>query len=108
MSRGADLISVGWQTLLDEHGVAAAYTPLVGPAVAITVLDNGTPEDIQQLAMQVDGVSRIVTATRTAITAAIGATVTIGATAYKVIAIRPRSEFAVDMMLGATVIAGAQ
>lgn len=107
MSRGADLIGVGWQTLLDEHGVAATYTPLVGSAASILVLDNGTPEDIAQLAMQVDGVSKIVTATRTAITAAIGATVTIGATSYRVIAIRPRSEFAVDMMLGATVIAGS-
>jgi hypothetical protein len=105
MSRASDLTTIGWETLLDEHGVAATYTPSGGAAASILVLDNGQPEDVQQLAMGVDGVARIVTATRTEITAAVGATVVIGGTTYYVIAIRPRSDQAVDLLLGATVVA---
>lgn len=108
MSRGATLVTLGWETLLAEHGIDATYTPAVGSPVALLVLDNGTPEDVQQLAMGVDGVARIVSATRTDITATVGDTVTIGATQYAVLAIRPRSDQAVDLLLGVTEIAGNQ
>ena len=108
MSRGRTLLDIGWDHLLDEHGLDATYTPAVGAPSALVVLDNGTPEDIAQLAMGVDGISRIVTLTRGTVTPAVNDTVTIAAVAYKVIAIRPRSDQALDLLLGASNIAGRQ
>lgn len=108
MSAGSDLLDLGWQALLDHHGVSAVYTPSGGQPVACTVLDNGQPEDLQSLGLQVDGISRVVSVTRSQVGAIVGGTFTIGLDTYKVIGVRQRSAQALDVTLGATVIAGRQ
>lgn len=108
MSRSSDLLATGWGVLLEEHETTVTYTPSGGSAVELKALDNGQPEDVAALALNVDGISRIISVTRGAASYAAGASVTIGTDTYKVLGVRQRSALATDLLLGATVVSGRQ
>jgi len=109
MSLGSTLLNIGWDAVLGHHGLEVLHVPASGrPTQKLTVLDNGQPEAVAALAMNVDGLSRMISVTRSQASVAPGDGIVIGTTSYKVLQVRYRNDQATDLMLGNTVISGKQ
>ncbi len=107
MSLVGDAIRAGWLMQLSVGGTSIVHTH--GTNVAhMMALDNGSLEEIASLAMAVEGVNRSILVTRDLATYAQGDTVSIGSDTYRVLAVRPRSDCATELLLGATIVAGRQ
>ena len=109
MSLGADLLNTGWDALLSHHETQVKHVPASGGAVQVlSALDNGQPEDVAALAMGVEGVSRVISVTRSTATFRRNDSVWIGGTRYYILGVRQRSAQATDILLGASEVAGKQ